>query len=99
MIPNLDLKQARAHSQSRQGLAGPLDAEGLTTDALRRFDEQGKKVGLSSSLLLALRVLAFRGESERKDKGGRLDSERYLSGAVSAPTYEPEIEACREALS
>jgi len=59
----------------------------LTTDALRRalpegtvrsLGEQGKKVGVSSPLPGALRLLEFEGKIERTLEGGRLDTERYL---------------------
>lgn len=62
-------------------------AEGaLSTDALRRampkgavrsLGEAGKKIGLSSPLPVALRLLEFRGRIERTLPGGRVDSERY----------------------
>jgi len=42
------------------------------------FGDPGKKVGLSSPLPLALRLLEFAGEIERTLDGGKLDSERYL---------------------
>jgi len=58
----------------------------MTTDALRKavkgeipsFGDAGKKVGLSSPLPLALRLLEFAGQIERTLDGGRLDTERYL---------------------
>jgi hypothetical protein len=59
----------------------------LTTDALRRalpegtvrsLGEQGRKVGVSSPLPGALRLLEFEGRIERTLEGGRLDTERYL---------------------
>src|SRR5213078_2597253 len=58
----------------------------MTTDALRKafqgdipsFGDAGKKVGLSSPLPLALRLLEFAGKIERTLEGGRLDTERYL---------------------
>ena len=59
----------------------------LTTDALRRalpdgvvrsLGEAGKKVGISSALPPALRLLEFEGRVERVLEGRRLDSERYL---------------------
>lgn len=58
----------------------------LTTDALRRsmpkdavrsLGEAGKKIGMSSPLPVALRLLEFRGSIERTLPGGRVDSERY----------------------
>jgi len=60
--------------------------EPMTPDAIRKafkgdipsFGDAGKKVGLSSPLPLALRLLEFAGKIERSLEGGRLDSERYL---------------------
>ncbi|HEX3761219.1 MAG TPA: crosslink repair DNA glycosylase YcaQ family protein [Kofleriaceae bacterium] len=60
--------------------------EPLTTDAIRKalhgdipsFGDAGKKIGLSSPLPLALRLLEFAGKIERTLDGGRLDTERYL---------------------
>ncbi len=55
----------------------------LTTDAIRKqidvpsFGEAGKKIGLSSPLPLALRLLELRGQVERVLEGGRLDSTSY----------------------
>lgn len=62
-------------------LTGPM-----TTDAIRKalagdipsFGDAGKKVGLSSPLPLALRLLELAGKIERTLDGGRLDTERYL---------------------
>jgi hypothetical protein len=74
----------------------------MTPDAIRkafrgdipRFGEAGKKVGLSSPLPLALRVLELAGKIERTLDGGRLDSERYLwrktVGKLAAPARHPE---------
>jgi winged helix DNA-binding protein len=58
----------------------------MTPDAIRKafpgdipsFGDAGKKVGLSSPLPLALRLLEFAGTIERSLDGGKLDSERYL---------------------
>jgi hypothetical protein len=58
----------------------------MTPDAIRKafqgdipsFGDAGKKVGLSSPLPLALRLLEFAGQIERSLDGGKLDSERYL---------------------
>jgi hypothetical protein len=60
--------------------------EPKTPDAIRKafpgaipsFGEAGKKVGLSSPLPLALRLLELSGKIERSLDGGKLDSERYL---------------------
>ncbi|MFN7989306.1 MAG: crosslink repair DNA glycosylase YcaQ family protein [Thermoanaerobaculia bacterium] len=67
-------------------IVSALDAP-ATTDALRRalpagalrsLGEAGKKVGISSLLPIALRLLELEGKVERTLEGGRLDSERYL---------------------
>jgi hypothetical protein len=59
----------------------------MTTDAVRKalpkgsipsFGDAGKKVGLSSPLPLALRLLELDGRIERTAFDGRLDSDRYL---------------------
>src|SRR5262249_21937633 len=54
----------------------------------------GKKVGLSSPLPLALRLLEFAGKIERTLDGGKLDSERYLwrktAGKLAAPAKDHE---------
>jgi len=58
----------------------------MTPDAIRKafqgeipsFGDAGKKVGLSSPLPLALRLLELAGSIERTLDGGRLDSDRYL---------------------
>jgi len=60
--------------------------EPMTTDAIRKackgeipsFGDAGKKVGLSSPLPLALRLLELAGKIERTLDSGRLDTERYL---------------------
>jgi hypothetical protein len=74
----------------------------MTTDALRKafpgeipsFGEAGKKVGLSSPLPLALRLLEFAGKIERTLDGGRLDTERYLwrktAGKLPPPARDHE---------
>lgn len=49
----------------------------LPDGAVRSFGPAGKKVGLSSALPVALRVLEFAGRIERTLEGGRLDTERY----------------------
>lgn len=69
----------------------------LTTDALRKalpagtvrsLGEAGKKVGLSSPLPPALRMLEFEGQVERRLESRRLDSERYLWGAAERSPFE-----------
>jgi hypothetical protein len=63
----------------------------LTTDAIRKavdvpsFGEAGKKIGVSSPLPLALRLLELERRIERTLEGGRLDSDRYLWRATTAP--------------
>lgn len=88
-----------------EGLApGVLTAltQPMTTDAIRKampgipsFGEAGKKVGLSSPLPLALRLLEFAGKIERTLDGGRLDTERYLwrRTAAALPPPAPDREA------
>jgi hypothetical protein len=88
-----------------EGLApGVLTAltQPMTTDAIRKampgipsFGEAGKKVGLSSPLPLALRLLEFAGKIERTLDGGRLDTERYLWRRSTArlPPPAPDREA------
>jgi Winged helix DNA-binding domain len=83
-------------------LTGPM-----TTDALRKampgdipsFGDAGKKVGLSSPLPLALRLLEFAGKIERTLDGGRLDTERYLwrktAGKLPAPARDHEGRVAR----
>ena len=83
-------------------LTGPM-----TTDALRRampgdipsFGDAGKKVGLSSPLPLALRLLELAGKIERTLDGGRLDTERYLwrrtAGKLPAPARDHQGRVAR----
>ena len=87
-------------------LTGPM-----TTDAIRKampgdiqslgasFGDAGKKVGLSSPLPLALRLLEFAGKIERTLDGGRLDTERYLwrrtAGKLPAPARDHEARVAR----
>jgi hypothetical protein len=80
-------------------LTGPM-----TTDAIRKampgeipsFGDAGKKVGLSSPLPLALRLLELAGKIERTLDGGRLDTERYLwrrtAGELPAPARDREAQ-------
>jgi hypothetical protein len=74
----------------------------MTTDAIRKalagevpsFGDAGKKVGLSSPLPLALRLLELAGKIERTLDGGRLDTERYLwrrtARKLPAPARDPQ---------
>ncbi|HWO23039.1 MAG TPA: crosslink repair DNA glycosylase YcaQ family protein [Kofleriaceae bacterium] len=85
-----DLAKAGSSMQVVEALAqevlGALERP-LSTEALRKalpagaipsFGEAGKKIGLSSPLPLALRLLEQGGRVERTLEGGRLDSDRYL---------------------
>jgi hypothetical protein len=73
----------------------------LPPDAVRSFGDQGKKIGLSSPLPVALRDLEFRGLIERTLERGRLDSERYMwrkpkrnpLGKSKAPADPPALAA------
>jgi hypothetical protein len=69
----------------------------LTTDALRKalpegsvrsLGEQGKKVGISSPLPGALRLLELDGRIERTLDEGRLDTERYLWRVARTSPFE-----------
>jgi hypothetical protein len=85
-----ELAKVKRSLDDIEQLAGAVHAAlttPMTTDAVRKamppgsipsFGEAGKKVGLSSPLPLALRMLEFDGLVERTLDGGRLDSERYL---------------------
>lgn len=73
-------------------LTEPLTPDGIRKQlkgAIPSFGEAGKKVGLSSPLPLALRLLELSGTIERTLDGGKLDSERYLwrkiAGKLGAP--------------
>jgi hypothetical protein len=81
--------------------------EPMTTDAIRKafrgdipsFGDAGKKVGLSSPLPLALRLLELAGKIERTLDGGRLDTERYLwrktAGKLPAPAPDHDARLAR----
>jgi hypothetical protein len=76
------LTEPRGPDAIRKGIRGDIPS----------FGDAGKKVGLSSPLPLALRLLEFAGTIERVLDGGRLDSERYLwrrtVGALAAPARD-----------
>jgi hypothetical protein len=70
----------------------------LGTDAIRRavpegsvrsLGEQGKKIGMSSLLPMALRLLEFEDKIERTLDGGRLDTERYTWRIVKDAPASP----------
>lgn len=81
-----------------QAVLAALGAKGpLTTDAVRRalpegtvrsLGEAGKKIGISSPLPPALRLLEFQGKVERTSENGRLDTERYLWRAAKQSPFE-----------
>lgn len=93
-LPRVEREHAKAGIESGEieqvasAVVETLSALGPTkTDALRRalpegvvrsLGESGKKLGISSTLPPALRMLEFQGCIERTLEGGRLDSERYL---------------------
>jgi len=65
-------------------LTEPVDTAGLRKKVeVASFGDAGKKIGLSSPLPLALRMLELDGRVERTLEGGQLDSERYLWKRVS----------------
>ncbi|HEX4416428.1 MAG TPA: crosslink repair DNA glycosylase YcaQ family protein [Kofleriaceae bacterium] len=72
--------------QIRKALRGDIPSLGLS------FGDAGKKVGLSSPLPLALRLLELAGTIERSLDGGRLDTDRYLwrktAGKLGAPAKD-----------
>lgn len=70
-----------------EAIIGALKKTPLSTDGLRKalpkgavrsLGELGKKVGISSTLPPALRLLEFDGRIERISENGRLDTERYV---------------------
>ncbi len=74
-----------------------LSAEELTTQKLRRalpeglvrsLGEAGKKVGMSSALPLALRLLESRGRIRRVQATGRLDKESYAWRVLETSPFE-----------
>ena len=69
---------------------GPRSPDGirkaLPDGAVRSLGERGKKIGLSSPLPVALRLLEFDDKIERRLETGRLDSERYVWGIAPAET-------------
>lgn len=75
-------KAVLALLEQRGALTTDAIRKGLGDKVVRSLGEAGKKVGMSSPLPSALRVLEFDGKVERTLDGGRLDSERYLWRAV-----------------
>lgn len=67
---------------------GPLGTDAirraLPDGAVRSLGDAGKKVGMSSLLPTALRLLEFEDRIERTLDGGRLDTERYTWRVVAA---------------
>jgi hypothetical protein len=73
---------------------GALTTDGirqaLPKGALRSLGDAGKKVGLSSPLPPALRLLEFEGRIERAPEGGRLDTERYQWRVAPANPFDAD---------
>lgn len=71
---------------------GPLTTAGLRKvmpdGVVRSLGDAGKKVGVSSTLPPALRVLEFDGKIERTLEDGRLDTERYLWRVARSSPFE-----------
>ena len=63
----------------------------LPEGCFRSLGDAGKKLGLSSTLPPALRLLEFEGRIERFLKGQRLDSEVYLWGPTNPDAVSPPI--------
>lgn len=61
--------------------SGPLSTDGLRKSlpqgAVRNLGDQGKKIGISSTLPPTLRLLEFDGRIKRVPESGRVDVERY----------------------
>ena len=72
--------------------SGPLTTDGLRKalppGTVRSLGDAGKKVGISSPLPGALRMLEFDGHVERTLEGRRLDSERYRWRAAATSPFE-----------
>jgi hypothetical protein len=67
---------------------GPLDPAGLRNvlgDAVRNLGEAGKKVGVTTTLPVALGLLQASGELRRVPVDGRLDQQRYSYTRWQAP--------------
>jgi hypothetical protein len=91
------LRRGEVEQVAKEALAALRKLGPSTTDAIRRalpegtlrsLGEAGKKVGVSSALPPALRLLEFEGKIERTLEGGRLDTERYLWRAVEKSPLE-----------
>src|SRR5262249_53121959 len=77
---------AKEIAEAGKAIVKAIGRAAMTADALRKalpagavrsLGEVGKKVGISSTLPVALRELEFQGKIERALEGGRLDTERY----------------------
>lgn len=68
----------------------------LPDGAVRSLGEAGKKIGLSSTLPIALRNLEFAGRIERVPVDDRLDHEQYV---WRRPTVAPDLRALPEDLA
>lgn len=72
--------------------AGPRPTDGvrkaLPPGAVRPLGEAGKKLGVTSTLPPALRLLEWAGRIERRPPEGRVDSERYTWARVGRSPFE-----------
>jgi hypothetical protein len=87
------------------GKAGPLSTDALRKQlpdgSVRSLGERGKKIGVSSTLPPALRLLEFDDRIERALETGRLDSERYvwrIADTVAEPA-PPDVESVHARLA
>jgi len=81
--------------------AGPRDPKELKTtlgDAVRNFGDEGKKLGTTSTLPLALGFLQTAGRIRRVPVNGRLDNERYRYARWEPPVTLPDREAAIQEL-
>jgi hypothetical protein len=68
----------------------------LPKDAIRSLGVMGKKVGISSVLPIALRLLEFEHRIQRSLPDGRLDSEKYVWEATTNSGPNLELRAAAE---
>jgi len=77
-----ELEEVQSAVVELLGARGALSTQGLRkalpSGVVRSLGEDGKKIGVSSTLPPALRQLEFRGRVERTPEADRVDHERYL---------------------
>ncbi|MFN7974245.1 MAG: crosslink repair DNA glycosylase YcaQ family protein [Acidobacteriota bacterium] len=92
-----DLAKAVARALGK----GPIGTDGirkaLPDGAVRSLGERGKKLGISSPLPSALRVLELDGKIERFPESGRLDTERYTWRLCAKPSPRGPVARSRHA--